>query len=90
MSAHLAEGSSPESQLSTRYSGLEVSMQLPSEGGITQKSLDGAKRHLPLTTLVSRIERRPFEVKGTGGQHVGGTSHNLIQRSVHHLEAGVR
>ena len=26
VSAHLAEGSSPERQLSTRYSGLEVSM----------------------------------------------------------------
>ena len=40
VSAHPAEGSSLERQLSTRYLGLEVSMQLPSEGGIAQKSLD--------------------------------------------------
>ena len=40
VSAHLTEGSSPERELATRYSGLEVSMYLPSEGGIRQKSLD--------------------------------------------------
>ena len=39
-SAHRTEGSSPERELATRYSGLEVSMYHPSEGGSRQKSLD--------------------------------------------------
>ena len=46
-------------QLGTQ--GFEVSMEIPSEGGIPQNSLDGAKRHLPLTKLASRIERNPLE-----------------------------
>ena len=32
---------------------------------------------MPLAKLVSRIEQNPLEVKRTGGQHVGGTSHKL-------------
>ena len=39
-SAHLTEESSSERELATRYSGLEVSMYHPSEGGSRQKSLD--------------------------------------------------
>ena len=61
VSAHLRKGSSPERELSARYSGFEVSMEIPFEGGIPQNSLDGAKRHLPLTNLASHIERNPLE-----------------------------
>ena len=32
---------------------------------------------MPLAKLVSHIKQNPLEVKRTGGQHVGGTSHKL-------------
>ena len=38
---------------------------------------DGAKSHVPLTKLASRIERNPLEAKHTGGQRGGGTNHKL-------------
>ena len=89
MSAHLTEGNSAERQLSAWYSSLEVSMQLPSEGGIPQKSVNCSKGHMVLAKLVSRIERNPLEAKHTGGQQEGGSSHKLKPKACACLQAGV-